>query len=703
MAICSEMSNKQPLRLLVLFHPKSAAARALALGVYRRFMATGSAPGLRIPVAFLPERDDGHPSSILAEMDKAEHTLVIALVDKRMLRTAEPEDRVTAEAWGVEISSARDAYRDHPKHGLVMAALDDRSFGLHPSIESASYVRLDRFQDPDEQSDDLAFQIAVAALTLLRDRPLASEPVDKAPIQLFVSHAKVDLGPGDSEGPVKQLLAWLAQNPVDAWYDAKKIKPGASFDEDLTKAVVKSDAFVCFLTDHWSEREWCRRELLLAKREGKPIVVVDALEGSVTRLFSYVGNARTMRWQPKEPRLVALAAMLEALRYRHAQRVLNQRRQAGDTVLGTPPEALTLRAIAQGTSTVLYPDPPLPREEVAALGPVYSVGDTDRAVQTIELTTPLQRLARWKPPAGAGVVGLSLSGATDIARWGASEEHLATFADDLVTLLLLAGLHLAYGGAMKHDGAMHDKIDYTQRLFGLVRSYSPLAVEVGATRFHPIQHFVSWPMYLAMRDEQLDLYGREANLIRGPVPVDVSQSEFAGAAADDAVRKWASARGVTEMRLFMNRSIHARVVLAGKLEGYGGTIPGVIEEILIARGVAPDANGPGADLSSEIPVYLLGAFGGAARLAIEQLDSVRTREIPENAAAISEFAKRGSPYWTGEGATAALRVLAVNGPGKALGNGLTDEDNRELFYATDVHRLVELIQIGLGRRYGNAG
>jgi hypothetical protein len=691
--------TKLPLRLLVLFHPKSEEARKLALEVYRRFMATGSAPGLRIPVAFLPERDDGHPSSVLAEIDKAEHTLVIALVDKRMVRTATPEDRAAAEAWGIEISSARNAYRAHPKHGLVMAALDDRSFGLHPTIENASYVRLDRFQDPGEKSDDLAFQVAVAALTLLRDRPLASEPVDKAPIQIFVSHAKVDLGPDD--GPVKQLLGWLAENPVDGWYDAKKIRPGASFDEELTKAVVKSDAFVCFLTDHWSEREWCRRELLLAKREGKPIVVVDALEAGVTRLFSYVGNARTLRWQPKEPRLVALAAMLEALRYRHAQRVLNQRKQAGDIVLGTLPEALTLRGIAHGTTTVLYPDPPLPREELTALGPVYAVSATDRAVQTIELTTPLQRLARWKPPAGAGIVGLSLSGATDIARWGASEEHLATFADDLATLLLLAGLHLAYGGAMKHDGAMHDKIDYTQRLFGLVRSYSPLAAEVGASRFHPILHFVSWPMYGEMKDEQLDLYGREAALIHGPVPAE-AESELAGAAVGDSVRKWAIARGVAEMRLFMNQKIQARVVLAGKLEGYGGTIPGVMEEILIARGVRPDANTPGGAPSSEIPVYLLGAFGGAARLAIEQLDGVRTRQIPENAAAVSEFAKRGSPYWTGEGATAALRALAVNGPSKALGNGLTDDENRELFYGTDVHRLVELIQLGLGRRYGTA-
>jgi hypothetical protein len=156
------------------------------------------------------------------------------------------------------------------------------------------------------------------------------------------------------------------------------------------------------------------------------------------------------------------------------------------------------------------------------------------------------------------------------------------------------------------------------------------------------------------------------------------------------------------MRLLMNQKIQARVVLAGKLEGYGGTIPGVIEEILIARGLRPDANAPEKAPSSELPVYLLGAFGGAARLAIEQLDGARTRQISENPAMVSEFTKRGSSYWTGEGATAGLRALAVNGPGRALGNGLTDDENRELFYATDVHRLVELIQIGLGRRYGNA-
>ena len=74
-----------------MFHPSSVGARVLAHDVFRRFMATAGAPGLRIPVAFLPERDDAQPD--LWDTESAEHTLAVVLSDARMARRALLEDK----------------------------------------------------------------------------------------------------------------------------------------------------------------------------------------------------------------------------------------------------------------------------------------------------------------------------------------------------------------------------------------------------------------------------------------------------------------------------------------------------------------------------------------------------------------------------------------------------------------------------------
>ena len=303
-------------------------------------------------------------------------------------------------------------------------------------------------------------------------------------------------------------------------------------------------------------------------------------------------------------------------------------------------------------------------------------------------------------------MGLSLSGATDLEAHGASAAHLATLADDLATLLLIAGLRLGYGGTLDHGGTRTAGTNYTTRLFGLVRSYSPLTAS-GAGRIHPIENFVAWPRHLAFGDAELAQYGQEARLRRIPRPGDlcVTNAELGadprGAFPPDSpIRRWAYARGLTAMREDMTLQINARIALAGKLTGYSGLLPGVLEEILLAR-----------TRPAKRPVYLLGAFGGAARLAIDLIEQ-RTRaeattawvthQVTDHATLADEYRRRNDRFTTPEDAAAALRALGLAGPAAALDNGLDDAHNRELFSATDSHRIVELILTGLRRRFSRS-
>lgn len=77
-------------------------------------------------------------------------------------------------------------------------------------------------------------------------------------------------------------------------------------------------------------------------------------------------------------------AVREALRYQYHRRLLGARQQPGDLVLGTAPETLTLGLLHPRPARILYPDPPLGREELEVIAPV--AGDTP-------LVTPLAALA----------------------------------------------------------------------------------------------------------------------------------------------------------------------------------------------------------------------------------------------------------------------------------------------------------------------
>jgi hypothetical protein len=249
-------------------------------------------------------------------------------------------------------------------------------------------------------------------------------------------------------------------------------------------------------------------------------------EGPSTSCSPYLGNAPLLRWGSGDAARVVITALTEALRQCHARAVLDRRTQPGDVVFSVPPEALTLCHLPPDVRRVIYPDPPLPREELDELAPVH-VLDADLRARPIELTTPLSQLARHARASALDLVGLSLSAAPDIDAYGGSAAHLSTVADDLVIMLLIAEMRLAYGGTIGYPGGPVSSINYASRMFALVRSYSPLAARYGSQRIHPIENFVAWPRHLAFGDAELAAYGREAQLVRIARPaLAVSDAEL---------------------------------------------------------------------------------------------------------------------------------------------------------------------------------
>jgi len=180
---------------------------------------------------------------------------------------------------------------------------------------------------------------------------------------------------------------------------------------------------------------------------------------------------------------------------------------------------------------------------------------------------------------------------------------------------------------------------------------------------------------------------------------------------DTPMRRLAWTRGLTQMRLQMTTHTDARLVIGGALEKFRGLIAGVVEEAWMS-------------LMARHPLYLVGAFGGCARLVIDLLEGKPRTEIGSpnygpNAStpdAVIELARslgldivdersavNNTPLNLERRLVTPLRVEAdliaagKRGLADALCNGLNDAENRELFRSTDPTRIAALILTGLSR------
>jgi hypothetical protein len=375
----------------------------------------------------------------------------------------------------------------------------------------------------------------------------------------------------------------------------------------------------------------------------------------------------------------------ESLRHLHATVLLKQVEQTGDVISARPPELLSLLQ-AKGASAVLYPDPPLGREELDLL-----------SATEVPTTTPLSRLAAERPLKGTRIA-LSMSESTDIQRFGFDELHFRGAMIELSRYLLLKGATLVYGGHLGDEG-------YTQVLFELVRAHHCLE---GIGRVERIVNDRGWP--LPYDQKLIAKYSQVATLKRIGRPADLDICP--GKAVADAVEKtpfpadqspeyrYCWARGMTKMResqVAKDSGIAARIILGGKFgppetgpgsdeKWYAGRVPGVLEEVVLSAQAGQ-------------PVFLIGAFGGAATLAIDLLEGKDRpeatwdyqRRAPNAEAMRAHYDQCGQTWWDYPAMVELLRNTGATG----INPLLSADENRELFHTRNVSRMIELILAGL--------
>lgn len=370
---------KHPLSIYVVWHPDFKAGQKIAESIYETFCRRVDDPlsrGLGIPVYFRSAQVNGAPIDI--RKTNSTRNAIILLLDQNFV-----------------IDPGLTAY------AKKLAKLIDRQTRIFPvrlcdeagSVISVSSLQFIRPSLPpkwsgtavDETIDTIKTELLHDGARLLLDFHPTGEDTPQelsipSPVKLFLSHAK-----HDGATTAANFKAFVdAEMKLNVFFDAVDIADSYGWKRQLEQNV-KESALVVFLTDAYSSREWCRREVILAKRNKCPIVVVHAVEDREERAFPYLGNIPTITI--KEPSKKRFQEIVN-LTLRQVINNCNQREllksfadfwqidRTNFESLMSPPELFNYIDIVRKYErsrkkiTVLYPEPPLGMEELQLLSEV---------------------------------------------------------------------------------------------------------------------------------------------------------------------------------------------------------------------------------------------------------------------------------------------------------------------------------------------
>lgn len=416
----------------------------------------------------------------------------------------------------------------------------------------------------------------------------SEEKGEESSIRIFLSHAKSgETGKRHAE----EIKKFIDNTNMNRFFDANEISPGYYFDKEIEKHIIGS-TLIAIENDTYSSRYWCQREILTAKEYNCPIIVANCLEDSEDRIFPAASNIPSIHISASVPMSerdilrVLASAIIESIRFYYSIHCLEAYKQAGwienDCEFSArPPEIRqVLNFKKNGIQKICYPEPP-----------IYSIEADWHEDLEVEAFTPLWQSSE-KDILSEERVGISIS---DVAYETFSEHHinadsLIRLAQDLGRHLLSRSATLIYGGDMRPGGFTEFILDEASILKNRLEETVP-----------HVENHLAWPLYIS--DKKITAwrakYTQVMDTIEHGIPSDVDEGldKDTFLAPSSPLNSYIWSRCLTEMRKQSISLSTARICAGGKLSGYKGKMPGVLEEIVLA-------------LEAQKPMYLLGAFGG---------------------------------------------------------------------------------------------
>ena len=321
-----------------------------------------------VDVIFRNRAPPGQSVPVTVDWTRAAVTAVVSLLD-------DGED----EAWAVYQDSLNREAKERPFERILIPVTMHEA-ALPGDIQA---LRWDQWiGSTDKREERLIRELTCEFSRMLRHRlERLRHPDDTAgtlnryrrPFEVFLSHSKHDEAGRKTMQAINNYLHQTGK--LTSFVDVQVIPPGVTASDTIVDAIrEKENPVVAIYTDTYSSREWCRREVIEAKRHDIPLVVVDCLNQVDPRSLPYLGNVPVIRLDDPDNlgRLdqvidILLAELFRCLLWRC--RMEPYRDSPHTQFVAHAPELLFIAAMPVrelGRPRVMvYPDPPLGVEEVS--------------------------------------------------------------------------------------------------------------------------------------------------------------------------------------------------------------------------------------------------------------------------------------------------------------------------------------------------
>lgn len=317
------------------------------------------------------------------------------------------EFTVIVPLMGIEMAVAVEAksgsWRDYIENIVRMQQENPTRVGIFPCLidqDAANNTELERilgkYQCIARSSSEEETEITLRCRDLAQGIAQLLSGNEEQRLTIFISHTKRG-SPYEEENIsllIDMIRQIIANTHLQEFFDTSDLQPGCNWDEGLRRNAARS-ALLALRTDLYSSREWCQREILIAKREGMPVVILDALglgERQGSFLMDHVPRVPVRMqggcWQRQGVYRALNLLVDECLKRKlwMRQKVMSQDKRKLGIMWWAPhaPEPLTLvhwleaakksRALPAAGSVVriLHPDPPLGADEKLVLDQMLS-------------------------------------------------------------------------------------------------------------------------------------------------------------------------------------------------------------------------------------------------------------------------------------------------------------------------------------------
>lgn len=666
------MPSKQSVAIYFVYHNKDRnedVDRGIdySFNLLKRDIQRPFSRALNLPVFFRTSLDGKPPADIPETADK---TLVFAFIGNNIL---------TNEIWTDYLSRIQNKKNFH----IIPIALNQNAYNITSIINNINFIRAYDFPT-DFFNENLFISISheIYRITLNENFEEIKQGNETA-IEFFLSHTKDGK---QGEYIAKQLKQFLDQSRLSCFFDATDIAHGYEFSKEIENHIKKS-SLIAIHSDSYSSRYWCQKELEYAKKHNRPIIAVDCLEEYEDRrfpLFSNIPAVHVLHSQEnklldKDYYRIIIVALLETIRFFYSKIQFNKYKKRkwieGDIKgLYRPPELLDILNIMKDgieNRKIIYPEPPVYEDEHQILK------ELNIDAKTI-LTYRFNTIENKK-------IGISISDIEEVEliKSGKRADNLILLSQDLARHILSREATLIYGGDLRPDGFTSFLLDEAEAIQSRLKS-----------RKIYIKNYISWPIHISNDLDLLNWQARynkvakflKCELPKQQIPPQFSVNENIFVPPDTIENKYLWSKSLSKMRKDMIQECDARICAGGRLTGYKGRMPGVLEEMLLA-------------IDNKKPLFLLGGFGGVVNYICH---CIKTNNIPTELSKdwhiynnsgykmlldyIDEIDNQYSPNYID-----LNKIFNYQN----LHNGLSEEENNQLFSTEYLDEAIYLILKGL--------